>query len=169
MEGPKWLQWDSHTSHVRSLLQELIETKNFADVTLVSDDQSVFRAHRNILSAGSQVLKDIFLFENKLKIGGQQQSVVHLRGIKQWVMQSLLEYIYLGETSIPLDGTNEFLLAAKELGVRDCAEKSPQRVHTLNSLENKSENSLISFNSIQKGLTETKEHAKYLDTSTNQY
>ena len=172
MEGPKWLQWDSHTSHVRSLLEELIESKNFADVTLVSDDQSVFRAHRNILSAGSKVLKHIFLFEEKFQIGGRQ-SVVHLRGIKRWVMQSLLEYIYLGETSIPQDGTNEFLLAAKELGVRYCDDKSPQiqesNLNKIHTLENNSDDSLISFNSIQKGLTETKEHTKYLDTYTNQY
>ena len=60
MEGLKYMQWDSHKDHFRGLLQELIITNNFADVTLVCEDQSIFRAHRNILSAGSQVLKDIF-------------------------------------------------------------------------------------------------------------
>ena len=35
-------------------------------------------------------------------------------------LQSILEYIYLGETAVPVDGTNAFLLAAKSLGVKDC-------------------------------------------------
>ena len=123
MEGLKCLQWDSHTDHVKSLLQDLMITNNFADVTLVCEDLIMLRAHRNILSAGSQVLRDIFLFEDKNQLGGKQ-SVIHLRGVKHAVMQAILEYIYLGETAIPLDGTNDFLLAAIGLGVRDCIPNS---------------------------------------------
>ena len=137
MEDLKYLQWDSHSSHFRGLLQELITTSNFADVTLVCEGQRMFRAHRNILSAGSKVLKDIFLFEDKLKIGGQQQSVVHLRGVKQGEMKAILEYIYLGETTLPADETNNFLLAAKGLGLMDCTEKRLQmnNDHIFNSIE----------------------------------
>ena len=127
MEEPKWLQWDSHTAHVRSLLQDLMITNNFSDVTLVCEDLTMLRAHRNILSAGSQVLKDIFLFEDKIQLGCNQ-SVIHLRGVKHTVMQAILEYIYLGRTAIPIDGTNDFLLAAKGLGLRDCIDKRTRNV-----------------------------------------
>ena len=125
MEGLKCLQWDSHTAHVRGLLQDLMITNNFSDVTLVCEDQTMLRAHRNILSAGSKVLKDIFLFEDKILIGGRQ-SVIHFRGVNHSVMQALLEFIYLGETTVPVDGTNAFLLAAKTLGVKDCIEERTQ-------------------------------------------
>ena len=126
MEEAKWLQWDSHTAHVRSLLQDLMITNNFSDVTLVCEDLTMLRAHRNILSAGSQVLKDIFLFEDKIQLGGKQ-SVIHLRGFNHTVMQAILEYIYLGKTAIPIDGTNDFLLAAKGLGLRDCIDKRTRK------------------------------------------
>lgn len=125
MEGMKCLQWDSHTAHFRSLLQDLMITNNFSDVTLVCEDQTMLRAHRNILSAGSKVLKDIFLFEDKNLIGGRQ-SVIHFRGVNHAVMQAILEYIYLGETAVPVDGTNAFLIAAKALGVKDCIEERTQ-------------------------------------------
>ena len=133
MEGLKCVQWDSHTDHVKSLLQDLMITNNFADVTLVCEDLIMLRAHRNILSAGSQVLRDIFLFEDKNQLGGKQ-SVIHLRGVKHAVMQAILEYIYLGETAIPLDGTNDFLLAAIGLGVRDCIPNSSND-QNLNALQ----------------------------------
>ena len=164
MEDLKYLQWDSHSAHFRRLLQELIITNNFADVTLVCEGQRMFRAHRNILSAGSKVLKDIFLFEDKLKIGGQQQSVVHLRGIKQAEMKAILEYIYLGETTLPADETNNFLLAAKGLGLMDCTEKRIQRNndHIFNSNETNHDDALpleTDFNSQRKELTENAEPA----------
>ena len=164
MEDLKYLQWDSHSSHFRGLLQELITTSNFADVTLVCEGQRMFRAHRNILSAGSKVLKDIFLFEDKLKIGGQQQSVVHLRGVKQGEMKAILEYIYLGETTLPADETNNFLLAAKGLGLMDCTEKRFQmnNDHIFNSNETNHFDDLpleTDFNSEQRTLTENAEHA----------
>ena len=47
MEEPKWLQWDSHTAHVRSLLQDLMITNNFSDVTLVCEDLTMLRAAGN--------------------------------------------------------------------------------------------------------------------------
>ena len=159
MEGLKYMQWDSHTDHFRRLLQELIITNNFADVTLVCEDQSIFRAHRNILSAGSQVLKDIFLFEDKLKIGSQQ-SVVHLRGVNKEEMQAILEYIYLGETTFPEDGTNTFLLAATGLGLKDCTEKRMQMEKT--SLNN--DHILNIYESNFDDETET-EHARQIDNS----
>ncbi len=141
MEGLKCLQWDSHTAHVRSLLQDLMITNKFSDVTLVCGDQTMLRAHRNILSAGSSVLKDIFLFEDKVQIGGNQ-SVIHLSGINYAVMQAILEYIYLGETAVPVDRTNAFLLAAKSLGVKNCIERPQFKNNDANLSNNESFNSL---------------------------
>ena len=152
MEEPKWLQWDSHTAHVRSLLQDLMITNNFSDVTLVCEDLTMLRAHRNILSAGSQVLKDIFLFEDKIQLGGNQ-SVIHLRGVKHTVMQAILEYIYLGRTAIPIDGTNDFLLAAKGLGLRDCSEKQTQNVDVDPNMSNDQNLDSLNLDSVIKEMT----------------
>ena len=152
MEGLKCLQWDSHTDHVKSLLQDLMITNNFADVTLVCEDLIMLRAHRNILSAGSQVLRDIFLFEDKNQLGGKQ-SVIHLRGVKHAVMQAILEYIYLGETAIQLDGTNDFLLAAKDLGLRNCSEKQTQKVDVDPNMSNDQNLDSLNLDSVKKEMT----------------
>ena len=151
MEGLKCLQWNSHTAHVRSLLQDLMITNNFSDVTLVCEDLTMLRAHRNILSAGSQVLKDIFLFEDKSQLGGKQ-SVIHLRGVKHKVMQAILEYIYLGETAITQDRTNDFLLAAKGLGVRDCTEKVTQNVIVDSNISNDQNLNSLKINTMEMDL-----------------
>ena len=164
MEGLKYMQWDSHSDKIRSFLQELIITNNFADVTLVCEDQSIFRAHRNILSAGSQVLKDIFLLEDKLKIGSQH-SVVHLRGVDKEEMQAILEYIYLGETTFPEDGTKTFLHAATGLGLKDCTEKKMQ-------MENQSLNNDHAYGSdcdddLDLPLETETEHARQINDSVS--
>ena len=163
------MQWDSHTDHVRSLLQDLMITNNFADVTLVCEDLIMLRVHRNILSAGSEVLRDIFLFEDKNQLGGRQ-SVVHLRGIKAALMQAILEYIYLGETSIPLDETSDFLLAAESLGVRDCIEKTSKNDNDdLNSTNEQNLNSLESITQEDFSLSDDNDQreANLLITSGN--
>ena len=58
------------------------------------------------------------MFEEKNQIANKH-SVIHLRGVKQAEMQAILEYIYTGETVIPHDRTDNFLLAANDLGVTD--------------------------------------------------
>ena len=45
----------------------MIKNKDFADVTLVTDDEKNFKAHRIILSAYSSVLKNILQFDPQSK------------------------------------------------------------------------------------------------------
>ena len=54
------LTWNSsYSDHLRVALKEMMTSKDFADVTLVTDDKQQIRAHRNILSACSPVFKNI--------------------------------------------------------------------------------------------------------------
>ena len=46
-------------SNVISRLTDVLKEKTFSDVTLVSDDQQPFQAHRCVLSTFSPVLKNI--------------------------------------------------------------------------------------------------------------
>ena len=49
---------------------------DFADVTLVSEDRKHIRAHKNILSACSPVLKDI------VKLDQNAKPIIYMRGIR---------------------------------------------------------------------------------------
>ena len=55
------LSWKSFQPHLSSTLDELYQSQNFTDVTLVSDDQIHTKAHKSILSASSPVLKNLLI------------------------------------------------------------------------------------------------------------
>ena len=65
----------------------------FADLTLVTDDKQQIKAHQNILSACSPVFKNILLLESN-----NTNPVIYLRGIQHSEMESIMQFIYLGET-----------------------------------------------------------------------
>ena len=108
------LTWHSYADNWREIIGEMMETKDFADVTLVCDDMKQIKAHRNILSACSPLLKNI------LKIDPQNHHpMLFLKGIMHSEMESILQFIYLGEASLCEERMNEFILAVKNLEIRE--------------------------------------------------
>ena len=95
------------------IFRDLGEERNFADVTLVSDDQIQTPAHKVVLSACSPVLKAL-LVNNP-----HSHPLLYLRGIKQDNLQALLNFMYFGETQILEDKMNDFFNAAKDLKVKE--------------------------------------------------
>ena len=84
------LTWHTYPDHLRGMMNEMMMSEDFADVTLVTDDKKQIKAHRNILSACSPVLKDI------LKIDpSNNHPVIYLRGIQHSEIESILQFIYL--------------------------------------------------------------------------
>ena len=53
------LTWHTFSSHGQELFKDLLESQEFTDVTLVSDDQHQYRVHKFILSACSTVFREI--------------------------------------------------------------------------------------------------------------
>ena len=106
------LTWHNFSLHGHEIFKNLLETKEFSDVTLVSDDQHQYRAHKFILSASSSTFKTI-LTSNPLN------SLIYLRGIHHEEIESILQYIYLGEAKFYHEKMNEFLNVAKDLNIKD--------------------------------------------------
>merc|ERR1719418_391740 len=86
----------------------------FADVTLVTDDKQQIRAHRNILSACSPVFKNILQIDRN-----NTNPVVYLRGIQHSEMESIMQFIYLGEARFYEDRMSEFLTVSKNLEIKE--------------------------------------------------
>ena len=86
------LTWHSYSDHLREALKEMMTSNVFADVTLVTDDKQKIRAHRNILSACSPVFKNILQLDSNTA-----NPIVYLRGIQHSEMESIMQFIYLGE------------------------------------------------------------------------
>ena len=91
--------------------KEMFLRRQFADVTLVSDDMVPFPAHRTVLSSSSNLLRCLF------EVTDEPRQVLFLKGVSQLHLQSILKFIYLGETSVRTDQLEDFSAAAKELGI----------------------------------------------------
>ena len=53
------LGWENFSEHQLLFLKYLYQEGQYSDVTLVSDDQTQFKAHKIVLSASSTVFKNI--------------------------------------------------------------------------------------------------------------
>ena len=84
--------WKTFTDHLQLMLQDLYEEEKHSDVTLVCDDQTQFKAHKIVLSACSPVFKTI------IDNNPSQHPLIYLRGIQSQEMESILQFMYLGET-----------------------------------------------------------------------
>ena len=105
------LTWPSYSDQMKVMMKELMTCGDFADITLVCDDKQQIRAHKNILAACSPVFKDILQIENS--------SVIYLKGVYWPEMESILEFIYLGEAVICKERMNYFLDVAKTLEIKE--------------------------------------------------
>ena len=50
------LNWQTFSEHLQLVFKDLCQEGRYSDVTLVSDDQTQFKAHKFVLSACSPVL-----------------------------------------------------------------------------------------------------------------
>ena len=110
------LNWHTFSEHLQSMFKELYRYGRHSDVTLVSEDQAQFKAHKIVLSACSRVFKKII--ENN----PSQHPLIYLRGIHSFEMESILQVMYLGEGRIYHDRMREFVKVAKDLEVKDISD-----------------------------------------------
>ena len=112
--GEKYeLQWDSFPNHTVEIFNNLYQDCQFADVTLVSDDQIQMPAHKVVLSACSPVFRDL-LVNNP-----HPNPLLYLRGIKQTELQAILQFMYCGKTQVFENRINEFISVGKDLQIKE--------------------------------------------------
>ena len=107
------LTWQTYSDHLRSMMKELMMNEDFADVTLVTEDKKQIKANINILSACSPVFKDT------LKKEKNSNQIMYLRGIQFPEMESIMQFIYLGEATFYEERMDEFLSVAKLLEIKE--------------------------------------------------
>ena len=96
--------------------KDLLEQTEFADVTLVSDDLQQIKAHRVILGASSSKFKAMFQKAEK------QEPFIYLTGVSYNEMQSMIHFIYTGQTEISQEDLAHFLEIAAKFDVKGIAE-----------------------------------------------
>ena len=107
------LGWENFSEHQLLFLKYLYQEGQYSDVTLVSDDQYQFKAHKIVLSASSPVFKKI------IDTNPSQHPLIYLRGIQSYEMESILQFMYLGEGKFYYERMAEFIKVAKDLEVKE--------------------------------------------------
>ena len=105
--------WEGYNDHLRQMLHSMMKFDEFTDGTLVSDDLQEIQAHRVVLSACSPVLKNMLQKRN----GGVP--VIYLKGIKFSEMEPILQFMYLGITTVEQSKISGFLEVAKNLEIKE--------------------------------------------------
>ena len=106
------VKWHAYSDHLKSMMKELMMNEDFSDITLVTEDKKQIKANINILSVCSPVFKDI-LSKDK-----NSSPIMYLRGIQYSEIESIIQFIYLGEATLYEERMDEFLAVAKSLQIK---------------------------------------------------
>ena len=105
--------WRTYSDHLRGMMKELMITDDFADVTIVTEDKKYIKGHKNILSLCSPVFKEMLQKERN------SNSIIFLRGINFPEIESIMQFVYLGEATFYEESTDEYLAVAKLLEIEE--------------------------------------------------
>ena len=84
---------------------------HLCDVTLVTNDDKEFKAHRNVLSAASPFFDK--LFESDMK--ENREGIARFEEITGSVMEDVLEFVYTGSVEITQENSEDLIAAANYL------------------------------------------------------
>ena len=107
-----YLKWDGFKDNFGETFQKFREDQKLFDVTLVTDDGQHIQAHKIVLSAGSNFFRNVFLRSK------QNSMLIYLKGINSVELEHLLDFIYIGETSVGQEQFKKFLETGKDLQVK---------------------------------------------------
>ena len=106
------LSLDDFDSCAGNTFKDLLGQSDFTDVTLVSDDLQQIKAHKVILSYSSSKFKAL------LQNSGKQELFIYLTGVSYSEMQSMINFIYSGQTEISEEDLEHFLQIAAKFDVK---------------------------------------------------
>ena len=129
------LNWSDFQDLVKVSFGDLRTDKDFTDVTLACEDQSI-KAHKVVLSACSPFFKKL------LKTHSHPQPLIYMKGIKASSLAAIIDFLYLGEANVFQEELDNFLALAEELQLKGLEG---------NSEENVPEHLTGTFNHTEKG------------------
>ena len=108
---------DDKISSMMQRNKELLEEEHFKDVTLVSDDLHIMRAHKAMLSNASDIFKKILMLKE------EKDPIIFIRGASPNHLKSLLEFVYVGETEVTEKDMNAFVQLARAFKIKEFDDK----------------------------------------------
>ena len=102
------LTWDGFEERAPFVMRQLREDKEFTDVSLGMDDGQTIRAHRVILSSSSP------FFKKMLSKHAEKNPLIYLVGIPSSVVQSIIDFIYIGKCNVLENNLEDFVRVGKQ-------------------------------------------------------
>jgi predicted RNA-binding Zn-ribbon protein involved in translation (DUF1610 family) len=121
------------SSDSANTLRDLIKDKCFTDVTLVSEDNIQRNLHKVILSASSP------FFRNILMKNPNSNPLLFIKGVKDAQLQSIINFVYLGETEVAHKDIDIFLATARDLQIKGLSEETQHSIDLLEPEESTEE------------------------------
>ena len=104
------LTWYTFQMHGKNLFQQLMETGNYSDVTLVSDDQHICKAHKFVLSSCSTFFRCWTVPSQKSQLSNFKNKVLHLKILlRHWTVHSHLKTLVWSK-NFPLGEEGSFMI-----------------------------------------------------------
>ena len=128
------LRSEDFLSHLASSFAHIRSNDLFTDVTLVSDDEQSFLAHKVIIASSSEY------FFNRLRNNKNSHQIICLDGMKSEEITNILDFLYYGEVKIDLGSIDRFIYLAKKLKLHAFStEERDKNIHRPNILPKNSQ------------------------------
>ena len=101
------------SNHIIDVLDDSLTFSFGSNVTLVSNDEKCFKAHKIVLSASSELLEDIF---SKCP---REDSTLLFSEVNGDILKSLVYYIYFGKVNLSSEKREEFETLVKDLKIEE--------------------------------------------------
>ena len=135
--GHHYFRSNSNVNETRKeRFYKFLKEDKFTDVTLISEEGMEVKAHRMVLSSATAFFDNIF---QKCNNKNTENPVIFLYGIKFAQLKSIIEFIYLGETTIEEKNLNTFLLISKLMKIEDMRKIEPVTSHSESVIKRNSE------------------------------
>merc|ERR1711936_338592 len=117
------LVWKDAVSSTVNSFKSFLQSEEYSDVTLVCEDGRPFflNLHKLILGGGSEFFRNIFA-----NTKSQQYPLLVLDNNKPDCLQSLIDFIYFGETNVMQEMLPAFLSAAQRFKIKGLTEEIRQ-------------------------------------------
>ena len=115
------LRWNNHRNNLLTVLDNLLQTEAFCDVTLACDNTSI-KCHKMILSACSTYFQTLFMENNC------EHPIVFLKDIKYSEIRAILDYMYKGEVNVAQEELPGLLKVAELLRVKGLVEEEREKL-----------------------------------------
>ena len=116
------LSWRKYSQTVSNSFARFKNEEFLHDVTLVTDDNRIFLAHKFVLSTCSEY------FRNILKRCKGQNPYICLEGVGAEEMENIIEYIYSGQVEILHGKLDKFLSIAQRLKIEGIFENDVGKI-----------------------------------------